>query len=132
MIVLDENIVDSQVQLLRSWRIKIKQIGDQIGRLGMKDSAILPLLRRVGGVTFFTRDRGFFDRRLRHLKYCVVWLDVGQYETASFVRRFLKHAQFKTKRSRLGSAVRVSHVGISVWWWKRSELERIVWPIRSN
>ncbi len=63
MNILDENVPESQRQLLRSWRIRVPQIGDDVGREGMKDEAIIPLLHRIRGVTFFTRDLGFYSRR---------------------------------------------------------------------
>ena len=59
MIVLDENIPDSQRQLLRGWRIRVHQIGHEVGRQGLLDDAVIALLRRLGGVTFFTRDLRF-------------------------------------------------------------------------
>ena len=39
---------------------------------------------------------------------------VGQYETASFIRRFLKHPEFGTQSKRGGTVVRVSHTGMRV------------------
>jgi hypothetical protein len=41
--ILDEQVLESQRQLLRSWRIPIRQIGHDIGRKGMKDQEIIPL-----------------------------------------------------------------------------------------
>ena len=63
MNILDENIVESQRQLLRSWRVRIRQIGHEVGRAGMLDEEILPLLRRIGHATFFTRDLRLFDAK---------------------------------------------------------------------
>ena len=63
MNVLDENIIESQRQFLRSWRIRVKQIGHEIGRPGMKDDEIISLLHRIRRVTFFTRDSGFYEAR---------------------------------------------------------------------
>jgi hypothetical protein len=49
MILADENIPEDQCQLLRSWRIRIRQIGQDIGRQGMEDAQqILPLLHTLG------------------------------------------------------------------------------------
>lgn len=42
MNILDENIPESQRQLLRSWRIRVRQIGYEVGRQGMKDERIIP------------------------------------------------------------------------------------------
>lgn len=113
MILLDENILESQRQLLRGWRIRAHQIGHDVGNKGLQDDAILPLLHQIGNVTFFTRDLGFFRRQLCHPSYCIVCLTVRQYEVAIFARRFLRHPRFATQRSRNGSVVRVSHRGIS-------------------
>ena len=115
MNVLDENIPENQRQLLRSWRIPVRQIGHEVGRSGAKDAAIIPLLHRLGPVTFFTRDLGFYDRRLCHARYCIVVLAVGQYEAASLVRRVLRHPELETSARRLGRAIRASHSGLRLW-----------------
>jgi len=80
--VLDENIVESQRQLLRSWRIHVRQIGHEIGRAGMQDEEIIALLRRTRSTTFFTRDLRFYETRNRARDYCIVCLAVGQHEVA--------------------------------------------------
>ena len=115
MNILDENITESQRQLLRSWRIATRQIGHEVGRQGIKDDEIIPLLHSLRRPAFFTRDLGFYDRHLSHSGYCLIVLAVGQYEVASFVRRFLKHPQFNTDAKRLGAVVAASHVGLRVW-----------------
>ena len=115
MNVLDENIPENQRQLLRSWRIPVRQIGHEVGRSGAKDAAIIPLLHRLSPVTFFTRDLGFYDQRLRHARYCIVVLSVGQYEAASLVRRVLRHSELGTSARRLGKVIRASQSGLRLW-----------------
>jgi hypothetical protein len=44
MNILDENIIASQRQRLRSWRIRVRQIGVDIARKGLQDEEILRLL----------------------------------------------------------------------------------------
>ena len=56
MIILDENFPESQRQLLRGWRIPIRQIGYEVGRCGMQDEEIIPFLLQRRRVTFFTLD----------------------------------------------------------------------------
>lgn len=97
MIFLDENIIESQRLLLRSWKMNIRQIGYEIGKKGMKDPEIIPFLHKTGEGTFFTRDAGFYQRNLCHSKYCIVCLAVGQSEVAIFIQRLLKHSEFNTK-----------------------------------
>jgi hypothetical protein len=127
MIILDENIPDSQRLLLRSWRIKVYQIGHDISRQGIKDEEIIPLLHHLKSVTFFTRDIGFYNRRLCHTDYCLVCLAVNQYEAASFIRRLLKHSDFNTKIKRMGKVVRLTHIGLKVWRRYAEKEEDIKW-----
>jgi len=112
MNILDENITESQIQLLKSWRIKAHRIGHEIGTLGMKDEVILPLLHQLRNATFFTRDLGFYEKNICHPNYCIVSLTVGQNEVASFIRRFLKHPSMRTRSKRKGKVVRVTHTGM--------------------
>lgn len=72
MIVLDENIPEDQRLLLRSWRIRAYQVGRDVGRAGIKDEQIIPLLLKLRRPTFFTRDLGFFDVKLCHARYGMV------------------------------------------------------------
>ncbi len=115
MNILDENIIDNQRRQLNSWRIFVRQIGYEIGRKGMNDREIIPLLHQLSQPTFFTRDDDFYHPKLTHAGYCLVYLDVKKEEVAAFVRRFLRHSAFRTKAHRMGTVVRVSHVGLAVW-----------------
>ena len=119
MIVLDENFPESQRQLLKAWRIPVRQIGVEISRKGIQDDEIIPLL--------FTLDSDFFSRRLCHARYCLVCVDVAPYEAAAFVRRFLRHQDFDTEAKRTGAVVRLSHAGIFLWRLHVEEEARLDW-----
>ena len=112
MLLLDENIIESQVQLLRARRLAPRQIGVEVGRQGMKDDEIIPLLHSLRQPTFFTRDLRFYDRDAPHSGYCIVVLSVGQSEVASWVRQVLRHAQFDTQAKRMGNLLFVSQTSI--------------------
>jgi len=84
MNILDENVPGDQRSLLQSWGIPIHQIGFDVGEKGMKDKEIIPLLHRLRDTTFFTRDLGFYDRKLCHSRYCLVCLAVSKNEVAVF------------------------------------------------
>ena len=127
MNLLDENIPDSQRQLLRSWRFRVRQIGHEVGRKGMKDEQIIPLLHRLDSVTFFTRDLGFYHRQLCHRSYCLVCLSVGQYEAASFIRQLLRHPSLNTETKRMGKVIRVAHAGLQIWKLHAEEEEKLGW-----
>ena len=115
MNILDENIPESQRQLLRSWRVPMRQIGYDVGRQGLKDREIIPFLLELRRVTFFTLDFDFYKRDLCHARYCLVCMDVGKQNAATFVRRFLRHSEFDTTAKRMGVVVRVAPPGLTVW-----------------
>ena len=115
MNVLDENVSVIQRQLLRNWRIPIRQIGYDTGRKGMTDQEIIPFLLTMRRPTFFTLDEDFYTPQLCHARYCLVFLDTSRQECAHFVRRFLRHSLFDTQAKRMGAVVRVSHPGLFVW-----------------
>ena len=81
----------------------------------MKDDEAVVLLRRHRSVTFFTRDAGFYLPALRHRRYCLVAMNVGQNEIAMFVSRFLRHPGFDTQVKRMGRVIRLSHAGLAAW-----------------
>jgi hypothetical protein len=115
MNILDEDIRADQRELLRRHRIATRQIGHDIAQKGMKDQAIFPFLHQLRRPTFFTRDRGFYDRRLCHPGYCLVWLDVDKYLVGDYVRRVLRHSRLNTQAKRMGTVIRVSSAGLHIW-----------------
>ena len=127
MNILDENIIESQCQLLHKWRVRFRQIGYGVGRQGLQDSEIITLLHELRQPTFFTRDDDFYNRKRRHAGYCLVYLAVRKEEVAVFVRRFLHHPEFNTKNKRMGCIVRISHAGLSVWRVHVDEQVRFEW-----
>jgi hypothetical protein len=126
--VLDENIIVTQSELLRSWKIHFRRLGDEVGRRGMKDrDEIIPLLHSLRRPTFFTRDRDFYKPELCHSRYCLVFLDVTFDEAAEFIRRFLRHVAFCMQIQRMGKVVRVHHSGISYWQVKVKRAHALGW-----
>jgi hypothetical protein len=115
MNILDEDIRADQRQYLRQHRIAVRQIGHDLARKGIKDQAILPLLLQLRRPTFFPRDRGFYDRRLCHLSYCLAWLDVEKYLVGEYIRRVLRHPRLNTQAKRMGNVIRVSSAGLQIW-----------------
>jgi hypothetical protein len=115
MNVLDENVPDSQLEILRSKRVPVRLIGLDIGRKGMKDDEIIPLLLQLDRPTFFTFDGDFYNRRLCHDGYCLVHLNVEEEAVAEYIRRLLRQRAWKTKASRMGRVIQVSTTGLVVW-----------------
>src|SRR5207253_2399648 len=84
VLVLDENVFASQRAQLRQRRMRPCQIGRDIGRKGMEDDEIIPMLRELRRSTFVSRDRDFFDKTLCHDRICLVYLDVRPLEVAEY------------------------------------------------
>jgi len=127
MNILDENIIASQRQRLRSWRIPVRQIGVDIARKGLQDEEIIPFLHQLHRPTFFTRDRGFYRREVCHRPYGLVCLEVAPEEVAIVVRRVLRHPRLNTQAKRMGTIVRASHRGLGLWRLHAQAEEGILW-----
>jgi len=116
MIVIDENIIESQRQQLLQSRLRVRQIGFEVGRKGMDDrDQILPLLHQLNRVTFFTRDDDFYLRELCHPQYCLVILAAPKDRMANLIVQTIRYPDFNTQRKRLGRVLRVSSTGIRFW-----------------
>jgi hypothetical protein len=127
--LLDENFPEDQRPLLRGWHIPHRQIGREIFDYGAQDPNIIPLLHGLGEVTFFTQDEDFFKSRLCHPRYCLVFLDVKPGETASYVRRFLRHPALNTHAKRMGLVARVNVEGIQYWQRGQARKSSLHWPV---
>jgi hypothetical protein len=127
MNVLDENVPRYYWQYLKTVRLPMRQVGYEVGRSGMHDDEIVPLLLSLSHPTFFTLDQDFYTPKLCHARYGLVWLDVLQVETALFVRRFLRHPMFDTVDKRMGTVVRVSHGALWVWRLKALGEAKVNW-----
>ena len=130
MNVLDENIIASQREQLRQWRIPFRQIGSELANRGTKDPQIVPLLLCLKQPTFFTRDFDFYDPQLCHQRYCLAWLDVHPAESALFMRRFLGHPDFCTRLQRLGKVARIHPQGVEYWQGGKTRKVARNWPVQ--
>jgi hypothetical protein len=127
VIVLDENIFAGQRAQLRNLHMSVHQIGYDVGRKGMSDEEILPLLRRLRRPTFLTRDPDFFDKRICSDRYCLAYLDVQPAHAAQYIRRFLRQPNFKSWTQRKGCVIRVAAAGVSVWRIRAPRVARYQW-----
>jgi hypothetical protein len=125
--VLDENIPRDQSDLLRQWGIRCRSISRDLGCQGIQDDNIVPLLLRLKQPTFLTRDEDFFERRLLHSQYALVWFDVEAGQTAFFIRRFFSHPRFRTSAQRLGKVIAVRSRCIHYWAKDSERLTEIEW-----
>jgi hypothetical protein len=127
MNILDENVPESQRSVLYSKRLAPRQIGQDLGRQGMKDDEIIRLLHQLDRPTLFTLDGHFYDRRLCHQGYCLVHLDVEEEVVADYVRRLLRHRELNTKAKRMGRVIRVLPTGLTLWQIHQEQESQLSW-----
>jgi hypothetical protein len=127
MNVLDENIVAQQCEKLRQWRIPFRQIGWHLSVHGTLDENLIPVLHELPQPTFFTHDNDFFEPSLCHPHYAIVYLNVGDTETAEFIRRFLRHPAFDTNAKRMGIVAVAQASGLQYWKRGKSTLQSANW-----
>jgi len=127
MHVLDENVDDEHGRALRGRPVRARKIGKGIGRASMSDEAVIPLLHRLRAVTFFTSDLDYYQPRLCHAGYCLVYLDVKARWIEDMIRRFLRHPAFRTWAQRKGKVIRVTPTGMHVWRLHQDQAELISW-----
>ena len=128
MNVLDENVTRDQADLLLQWGIRFRSISRDLHCQGMHDDNIVPFLLRLNQPTLLSRDEDFYERRLVHARYCLVWLDVDAGQTAFFIRRFLSHPRFRTNAQRLGKVICVAPRGIEYWLKNAGSPLSVRWP----
>ena len=129
MYVLDENIDERLLPILRHWRIRARKIGKDIGRKGMIDEEdVIPLLHQLKSVTYFTLDKDYYKRRLSHSAYCLVFLDLkDKTMVAKIIRRFLRHPAFDTKAKRMGIVARIRGEGVVFWRTRERSPQSVPW-----
>ena len=128
MIVLDENFELVQRDQLRKWRIRTRQIGDDVGRKGLRDLEVVGLLQRGRRLTFISMDRDYYRSDWRHARYCLVFLDVPRGQEALYVRRLLRHPRFDAEAKRLGHVIRVNPTALAFWQPRAQQEEHVEWP----
>jgi hypothetical protein len=127
MNVLDENVPDDQRAILGAKRIRVRQIGLDLGRSAMKDEDLIRLLHQLDRPSFFTLDVDFYDRRWRNEGFCLVYLDIDEDAAAEYIIRLLRHRELNTKAKRMGSIVRVTPGGLAVWRVRKEREDRLAW-----
>ena len=114
MNILDENIIASQRQRMRSWRVRVRQVGVDIARKGLQDEEIPPIFASPASADLLHAGSWFLSAGglPPAVRYC---LPGGSAEkVAIFVRRVLRHRRLNTQAKRLGTVMRVSHRGLGV------------------
>jgi len=127
MIILDENVVNSQRKTLLRKRYHVRQIGYELGRKGMSDRDILPLLRTLHRPTLLTSDDDSYVRDLCDTRYSLIVLGIEEQAFAEYSIRVLRHPSFAKWRLRMGKTLSVTRGAIRFWQHKSHRETRLPW-----
>jgi len=125
--IFDENFSAPLMEIIRTKLASVTQAGKDWGRSGWKDrDQIIPNLHG-SGATFHTLDSGFYDWRLSHRDYCLVYYEISEIELIEYIFRFLHHQNFDTRAKRLGKVIKVSPSQIAFWKINEYRFQSIQW-----
>ena len=128
MLVLDENIIESQRRLLLRGRRRLCQIGSEVGRKGMSDEEVMRVLQSSRRATLITRDQRLYRPALRRSDYCIAVLAVPEDRIAEMTLRVLNHPRLISVRSRMGAVLQANDARIRIWWHKTPQEQQLFWP----
>jgi hypothetical protein len=116
--LLDEHLSRTEVLMpLRRWTTAQK-IEDLVSDETLKDDRIFQILRNQKQPTFVTLDAGFFYRRYRDRRYCIIYFVLLRQEQSRLprlLRQLFRLQEFNTKAARMGKIARVSGEKVEFW-----------------
>jgi hypothetical protein len=135
VIVLDENLLVLRLgNPIAVWYPgRVCSIVDLDPRAIIKDEAIPTYLRRDKGATFVTTNVSDFWRHARaDARYCIVCFVLPNErlrELPTLLRRLLRVPELKTKATRMGKVVRVTHKQIQYYMVNDARVRSVVWAV---
>jgi hypothetical protein len=128
--LLDDQLPQSEVARPLSRWTTVQRLRDLKPSEVVLDDRIPEILLTLHQPTFVTIDQGFWDRRLCHPKYCILYFalrDDQQKRLAPLLRALLRQPAFRNRKGRLGRVVRVSPKTIDSWRFQEPAMERLTW-----
>ena len=104
-IVLDDQLFEEQVLIPIARWSTVQRLRHIRPHQIIKDDRVPMLLRQLRQATFITIDNAFWDRHLRHAKYCILFFPLRNDEQGlipELLRRLLQLLEFRTKAVRMG------------------------------
>lgn len=125
--IFDENFSAPLMEIIRKKISSVAQVGKDWGQSGWKDrDQIIPHLHD-SRATFHTLDSGFYDWRLCHRDYSLVYYDVPEADTIEWIIKFVNHRSFNTRAKRMGKVIKVNPLQITYWELKDHQYQAVQW-----
>jgi hypothetical protein len=117
-LVLDDQLdVQVIVPALEAW-IPAVRLQDLRPTEHILDDRVPEILRTLKTPTFVTIDHGFWNRRLCHPGYCILYLDLAKDEQErlpGLLRRLFRLPEFRTRAVRMGKVARIRRETVTYW-----------------
>ena len=127
-IIIDEQLTYRLVvEPIRTW-ITVRRIKELRPRQIIKDDRVLQILCRLKQPTFVTIDAGFYDKRKRDKRYCILYFALTtrqQGQIPNLLRRLLRLPEFRTKAARMGKMAQVKQTTVTYWQLGDDELHEL-------
>ena len=112
---------------VRRW-ITAQKIEDMRPYETIKDDRVLQILWGLKQPTLVTIDAGFYDKRNRDKRYCILYFALTtrqQGQIPNLLRRLLRLPEFRTKAARMGKVARVKQAAVTYWQLDDDELHEL-------
>ena len=127
-IIIDEQLTYRLVvEPIRTW-ITASRIRELRPQQIIKDDRILQILCELKQPTFVTIDAGFYDKRNRDKRYCILYFALTtrqQVQIPNLLRRLLWLPFFRTKAARMGKVAQVKQTTVTYWQLGDDELHEL-------
>lgn len=130
--ILDEQL-DMQVILppLRRWAAVMRLQELRPGEV-ILDERVPEVLLESGKLTFVTIDKDFWNRRLCHPDYCILYFalrDEQQKLLPPLLRALMKLKEFATRTARMGKVARIGPRRIDYFEYLVAHARQLNWPV---
>jgi hypothetical protein len=131
--ILDDQLALGDVLGLLRRRVTVAYLREVRRDQVIKDERVASILHTIKHPTFITIDDAFWDRRLRHNGYCMLYFVLRhdeQRDLPELLHRLLRLPEFRTRAARMGRVARVSREQVLFWQLHDETLHAIEWPSR--
>ena len=129
-IVVDEHLGRTEaLEPLQKW-ITARKIEELRPGEVIKDDRVLQLLTTLRQPTLVTIDQGFYAKRHRDARHCLLYFAVPesrQRVIPRLLRRLLRLPPFKTRAARMGKVACISAAHIQYWQFSDERLYEVDW-----
>jgi len=127
-IILDEQLNWRLVlEPMRRW-ITAQKIEDMRPYETIKDDRVPQILWGLRQPTFVTIDVGFYDKRNRDKRYCILYFALTTHQQGQIpdlLCRLLRLPEFRTKAARMGKVAQVKQTVVTYWQLGDDELHEL-------